>query len=417
MSETAFKTINTAFSLHPMTLPSFFPHGGVYTSIAQQDSHSGEPTQLHIVVKAAQKVEIANYLLSLTYNVQTGWTNAIICGDGVVKFRSCDTVYGEQLEQLINAVVLNPQLWTNPLLLPFVILDNNSYRTQRRVAQTEADLIEVERTLGVMNAGPVWQEAERSNWPRDIDTKEITIKLHSVAPQIVFMKGNCTWLRNYAAFLKGLNGQLAAEAVFARHGSSIQDLQGKIDFAISWTAGMDTSFTILQDRTKLQVDVLYNVISQQANVLNQQETRLNTTIARSAKQDSISMTTFTFITALFLPASVIASLLGMSMFDWSPSGKPGSDRIVSSKFWLFWAITVPLTLATLAGWLLWFKHANKKFDQEMERFHLENNTRKASVYPQTHLGWVRSSLNTAGIADSLPLKPTPASQRRSRAQV
>jgi Mg2+ and Co2+ transporter CorA len=51
-------------------------------------------------------------------------------------------------------------------------------------------------------------------------------------------------------------------------------------------------------------------------VINQQDSKLNGVIAASAKQDSIAMMTFTFITALFLPGTYISSLFSMTMFNW-----------------------------------------------------------------------------------------------------
>lgn len=47
--------------------------------------------------------------------------------------------------------------------------------------------------------------------------------------------------------------------------------------------------------------------------------------------DSIAMKTLALVTAVFLPATFIATLFSMSMFDWQ--GEHGS--VVSSNFWVF----------------------------------------------------------------------------------
>lgn len=64
----------------------------------------------------------------------------------------------------------------------------------------------------------------------------------------------------------------------------------------------------------------------------------------------------------------------MSMFRWMPdegssdamANNRDSSRIVSQWFWLYWAITVPLTVGILIFWVLWFKRWERKWRQEHE---------------------------------------------------
>lgn len=42
----------------------------------------------------------------------------------------------------------------------------------------------------------------------------------------------------------------------------------------------------------------------------------------------------------------------MSMFNWQASA---NDPVLSSRFWVYWAVTVPLTLLVLAVWLFWLR--------------------------------------------------------------
>lgn len=48
----------------------------------------------------------------------------------------------------------------------------------------------------------------------------------------------------------------------------------------------------------------------------------------------------------------------MSMFDFSSSSTKGSVQ-VSSNFWMFWAVTIPLTLIVLIVWKVWMKFVGK----------------------------------------------------------
>jgi hypothetical protein len=57
-------------------------------------------------------------------------------------------------------------------------------------------------------------------------------------------------------------------------------------------------------------------------------------------------------------------MFSMSMFDFSTpsdptqnstsnSGSPVNQSIISSNFWMYWVVTIPLTLLVLTIWKLW----------------------------------------------------------------
>lgn len=79
------------------------------------------------------------------------------------------------------------------------------------------------------------------------------------------------------------------------------------------------------------------------------------------------------VTVVFLPGTFMASLFAMPFFDWNAAT---NSLLVSDMFWVYWAITVPLTLTTLAFWLLWThrqtlihreqdRKANEQFDNDL----------------------------------------------------
>lgn len=42
----------------------------------------------------------------------------------------------------------------------------------------------------------------------------------------------------------------------------------------------------------------------------------------------------------------------MPLFDWE--AKPG-EPVMTSRFWIYWVVTVPLTLVVVTTWLVWLK--------------------------------------------------------------
>ncbi len=62
------------------------------------------------------------------------------------------------------------------------------------------------------------------------------------------------------------------------------------------------------------------------------------------------MKTLAGVTVAFLPGAFVAALFAMPLFEWNAAG---DGMIVSKRFWVYWAVTVPLTCLTLAVWVLW----------------------------------------------------------------
>ena len=53
----------------------------------------------------------------------------------------------------------------------------------------------------------------------------------------------------------------------------------------------------------------------------------------------------------------------MSMFNWQA---PPGTNILSSRFWVYWAVTIPLTLLVLTVWLFWL-HLHKSDTSDHSR--------------------------------------------------
>jgi hypothetical protein len=52
----------------------------------------------------------------------------------------------------------------------------------------------------------------------------------------------------------------------------------------------------------------------------------------------------------------------MSMFDWQQNDSSGPGNVVSSRFWIYWAVTIPLTIFTFCGWATWWSFEKHRYD-------------------------------------------------------
>jgi hypothetical protein len=102
----------------------------------------------------------------------------------------------------------------------------------------------------------------------------------------------------------------------------------------------------------------------------QRDSLVASRIADLARTDSASVRTISILGLVFLPGTFVSvsydvitsaathctdgsqGIFGMNFFDLSRGEDDQHMWTVSSKFWVYWAVTLPLTLATILVWHL-----------------------------------------------------------------
>ncbi|KAM7220645.1 hypothetical protein V8F06_004049 [Rhypophila decipiens] len=69
-------------------------------------------------------------------------------------------------------------------------------------------------------------------------------------------------------------------------------------------------------------------------------------LAAATKRDSSSMKTIAVMTMVFLPATFFAALFSMPTLQWD------QNQVMQDKFWVYWAFTIPVTVAVFVVWVL-----------------------------------------------------------------
>lgn len=113
-------------------------------------------------------------------------------------------------------------------------------------------------------------------------------------------------------------------------------------------------------------------ISQAFNTVAQNDSRISVLIAKATQTDSAAMKTISVLGLTFLPgtfvcvrcATLLESFLAMadmfqalfstSFFNFSPGSSTEPQHwTISEKFWIYWAVAIPVTIATVAFWFRW----------------------------------------------------------------
>lgn len=64
------------------------------------------------------------------------------------------------------------------------------------------------------------------------------------------------------------------------------------------------------------------------------------------------MKSIALLTMIVLPGTFISTLFAIPLFNWD--AELWRD-VPKSRFWFYWALTIPLTILTVAAWLSWQK--------------------------------------------------------------
>ncbi|KAH6888545.1 hypothetical protein B0T10DRAFT_55957 [Thelonectria olida] len=160
-------------------------------------------------------------------------------------------------------------------------------------------------------------------------------------------------------------------------------MHSRIDFYKVKLTGLENYIHITLERLKVQREALYNIMSQREARLNLEIAGEQRRIAHASKRDSTAMKTLSLMGALFLPGTYLASVFSMTFFNF----EKGASPVVSVQLWIYFAVTVPITVLIVCGWM-WMDRRRieqaKKDDEDLEKnidkmendimFHLRKRT-------------------------------------------
>ncbi|KAI1640330.1 hypothetical protein F4809DRAFT_637730 [Biscogniauxia mediterranea] len=146
----------------------------------------------------------------------------------------------------------------------------------------------------------------------------------------------------------------AAEAFRSRCKSELEAFSVTVPLLRQSLSDSDAYVSYLQERVKSQSSVGFTsiVYLQVFSLMTHEDARISAELAKAskdlaeaAKKDSSSMKTIAVMTMLFLPGTYFAALWAVPSLQW---GQPG---VIQDDFWVYWAFTLPCTIAVFAVWL------------------------------------------------------------------
>ncbi|ETS74502.1 hypothetical protein PFICI_14368 [Pestalotiopsis fici W106-1] len=394
-----------ALSLPAHAFNSFQLRSGVFSlHTYPEGSTIDNCTKLGLVFRTPwRECEIGGYAVS--HDFDTAVTTALVLGNcfGLDRYNgSGDAVEPPQrLEELISQMEECRNLWTHPLLLPCLLLITHvrlirSYITK----QISQRITSLEQMIGVTRSDP-WDghtalrevlrnggtypehetllsyrllndrlRSERLMGQLFVDgrlqreqAKILTQLINTISTRIILTKRSPQWDMDCVKFLRRI---LETSPRLSNHPRiPAQIFQETLDYVESYSEVCLEVTQTSEARMQLHLNILYTSIAQD-------DGQTSARLAASAGKDSTSMKIIALITAAYLPATFVATLFSMGMFEWRSSdsdteGAVASSSSISPDFWMYWAVTIPLTVVTLLGWAAWWKFEEHRFDVEVKQ--------------------------------------------------
>ncbi|KAG6365675.1 hypothetical protein INS49_007286 [Diaporthe citri] len=117
------------------------------------------------------------------------------------------------------------------------------------------------------------------------------------------------------------------------------------------------------DGMVLVAQLEWNTIGQNDTQTNLIISRTNNAIAEATQADSKRMRSISTLTMVFLPATFVATVFSMTLFNWSPEQ---DQEVMSPWFWVYAVITIALTLLTWGAWLFYNRRMARSKHHDVE---------------------------------------------------
>lgn len=125
----------------------------------------------------------------------------------------------------------------------------------------------------------------------------------------------------------------------------------------------------LDERLRNEINLAYHVVTQNS-------TQVSIDLAKIARRDNATMKALALIGVFYLPGTFISGIFGSNFFNYNPSNgaNTGSatDWKMSDKFWIYWAITIPVTMFTVLLWAM--------LDETMEMYEILISRVKTALF-------------------------------------
>ncbi|KAK5627816.1 hypothetical protein RRF57_003531 [Xylaria bambusicola] len=299
--------------------------------------HDEDDRHLQIIFRKSdvrKKGKTRGWEIMLSYSFRTAVTTGFVKG----------TESSDITEAITHLVNCRSEIG-HPMLLPVIILSHDlSAKLDIRQREARAWLRRLENAITMrdeIDEKEGYTEFDVDGFNRDL------VECHSRVlwkrPQAYqeIIKDMKAAMEKFTACVEPERNDKKMKAL---HGSMIS----RLEFYRVKLNGQEHYIYTTLERLNVQRQALYNIISQRESKLNLEMAVQQRRLAHANKRDTTAMKTISLLGAIFLPGTLLSSIFSMTFFNFDVP----ENTEVSQELWIYFAVTIPLTLAIVGMW--WF---------------------------------------------------------------
>ncbi|KAF5504995.1 hypothetical protein CGCS363_v004361 [Colletotrichum siamense] len=265
---------------------------------------------------------------------------------------------------------------SHPLLFPVIILSHLiSMKTELDQRESRSLITRLEHAISVVEA-----TAREPSYYEDgmIDFRAVARDL-TECHRLVLHKRPALWFKILGAtedamqsFWTNIPSNEKTEDMRRLHSS----LQDRLSLQRARLVGLDSYTSVSIERLDIQrsmVSFITAEIAQNDSKLNLQIAGDQRQLSNDSKSDSKAMKALSLLGATFLPGTFLASIFSMTFFDF----QEGSS--LSPKIWIYFALTIPLTVLVLLGWFLWEHNRKQPKESRLPAFGIRRTATEMAI--------------------------------------
>ncbi|KAK2804489.1 hypothetical protein FQN50_006564 [Emmonsiellopsis sp. PD_5] len=296
-----------------------------------------------------------NWTLALSWDSKCRTVNGFLHGLQTNEISSLITYLGDSREELIHPMNL-------PVILCEMITEGDSNGIKRRAK--ELYQVEIRTNYHGYPRNEAAEEGHAKSPEKDFE--EMTRSLNIIISRLAFhemrINANAVFTAQILERIRAFETdakKLEASGVEVWH----KELQSASRPLLERLVHLKTEHQALlleiacnQKIAQSQLEIVYNLVAQRDNKDNLRLAKVSTDIANTTKDDSRAMRTIAVMSIAFLPGTFVSSFFSMDMFNWQAAK---DEAVLSSRFYIYWAVAVPLTLVVIIVWFFWLRSTNK----------------------------------------------------------
>ncbi|KAL4733405.1 hypothetical protein BDV11DRAFT_210236 [Aspergillus similis] len=309
---------------------------------------------------------------------------------------SCTTALGLRVSPYDQALLQqgnerHKELLGHALLVPTILIEISLSTNMLFMQKIRQELSAVEKATGQHG----WLEIPATDAPAH--DSELSRLGHTVKLHISLSYRRIDSIGVYLDLLKQTLGD-------AHIGRSIMETfvvtHCPTDQYVQWIGNLETAlkFRLVdmkynERRADNQVTAIYSLLSQRDNMIGVSVAMESKKISEASKRDGSALKSLTVLTAIFFPATYIATLFSLPTFDHTP-------------LWTYWVVVIPLTLVIFGSWSGWTVYRQRRIAQEAARRDIHDDI---EWHPERAYGRLTESRQggiTSGTVAMSVLRPT-----------